>query len=221
VEQVLNLFRLPAPPQQLRSVGMPGARTKELSPKHYKALELIAENTMSLKEIAKASGIPEDNLYDLCEGNPSTGNTGVLFQIELDKVLKQLDKKTRISSKKLRNTLHRKLEKWAFELPAQLEDSHVRRAVELLNSVHKAIPQIEIGEVHYHKGMDQEDIVNEFKRLSAIARLTSDGIAIQKSSPRGTREILESLGRGSEVPQEQEDTILPPDSQTRRLPRQS
>lgn len=197
---------------------MPGKRG-ELEPKHFKALELIEENTLSIEEIAKSCKMSKNNLYDLIEGRETTGNTGVLFQVELEKVLKKIDRRIKTNSKKLRDTLHRKLEKWAFELPDKLEDSHIRRAVELLNSVHKALPHIEIGEIHYHKGLSQEDIVNEFKRLSAIARLTSDGITIQKSSQRGTREILESLGGGNQVPKEQEDTILPSDSETGGLPR--
>ena len=54
--------------------------TLQLSPKHWKALELIEEGTLSIKEIAKSIGWTDWHLYELMSGNTAkTGSAGELF----------------------------------------------------------------------------------------------------------------------------------------------
>ena len=58
----------------------------QLQPKHYKALKLIEEGALSLKKIAQLCNIKTGYLYDLYEGDPKTGQIGLSFQKELQKL---------------------------------------------------------------------------------------------------------------------------------------
>jgi len=62
-----------------------------LTPKHYKALDLISENSgLSTREVAQACGFSLNYMRDLIEGERKAGPMGQLFKTELKKVYKKI-----------------------------------------------------------------------------------------------------------------------------------
>lgn len=181
-----------------------------LQPKHYKALEMIEENMLSLSEIAKACNLSYSYLKRLSEGEATTGQMGQLFHSEMNKLGKRMDQRTKKRLKSAKDILFKKLEKWARELPpAKLKDAQVRRMLDAINSLAKSTPQLEFNQFNQiYSGMNQEDILNEFKKLKSLSRATLDGIGVPGSGSQESGEISRLISSGGTAQEEQEDPVL-------------
>jgi len=156
-------------------------KSEGLKPRHYKALELWEEGILSIKEIAKACDFPVDGMYDLFEGNAQKqGQAAHLFKAELDKITTRTSAKVRHLVKdnkkialEMMNTRLKVLK--SQKSLTEKESGEVNKIMGVLN---KATPGVEIGSFHalsITKGMTPEELVYEFRRLSAIARNPSLG----------------------------------------------
>lgn len=157
-----------------------------LKPNHVKALSLIRENKMSVKEIAAACKLSADHLYDLMEGSPKTGPAGQEFQREMQKIEKDISQRTKTRIKTLKDKLIEELEDWNDSLPKgkklTTKDFYAKRA--LLAELNKASAGVEIGEFHYHTGLQGDDLVNEFKRVRSLVESAADGSGIPEAIAR-------------------------------------
>ena len=57
--------------------------------------------------------------------------------------------------------------------------------VKINNSLAKSTPSVEIGEVSYHKGLTDRDLIHEFTRLKAIAQHAIDGKGVSSVGEAG------------------------------------
>lgn len=177
---------------------MGGRPSNGLQPKHWKALQLIEEGNLSLKEIAGACGFSVGTMYDLYNGDLKAGQElGELFKSELNKITLRNTEKVRHlvkDNKKLAlfkmNEYLRKLQKKSPTKPMMLEITRV------LNSLSKVTPNVEIGSFSIHKGFTAEELIHEFKRLGALARYALDGRRIPGVGPGGTGELPKASGAG-------------------------
>lgn len=168
------------------------AKTSEgLQPKHWQALELWEEGIMSIKEIAGACKIPVHAMYHMFEGNAQkVGQTAHLFKSELDKITARTASRVRTlvkDNKKLAllqmNDRLKELHKVEKPGPEQTKE-----IVSIMNTLNKATPGVEIGSYHslnFTKGMTAEELVYEFRRLTALAKHPSVGDGVRQSSPKG------------------------------------
>ena len=187
-----------------------------LNPKHLKALSLIGENTgLSTREIAKAVGFSTDHMRHLIEGHQSTGPVGQLFKTALNKTYDKISKRVKKNSKATQDTLIKKLRKWADDLPAyRMNESQVKKACDILHALSKATPKVEIGSISITKHMNSEELVNEFKRVTALARYALEGVRVSSTSKGGTGEVHRALAPRSRLSEESETPLLHPESET-------
>ena len=173
----------------------------DLQPKHYKAIELFEEGMLSIKEIAKACTIPQESMYDLFEGNShKVGETAHLFKAEVDKVtarssakIKTLTKDNKKLALIMMNDRLKELRK--NTVPTELQSAEI---VKILNSLGKMTPSVEVGSFTITKGLSEREIVDEFKRLSALARFALNGGTVSRLKQGGAGQLPEpSSGRDS------------------------
>lgn len=177
-----------------------------LGPKHWKALELWEEGVLSLKEIAAACGWSSDVLYDLFEGNPTkVGAVAHLFKAEVDKITTRTAQKVRTLVKDNKKLALLMLNNRLKELrKAPIDDESSQELTRILNSLAKATPTVEIGSysLSMTKGLTAEELVYEFKRLSALARNASVGGGVPKAGEAGARRIPGLAEPGGTAPKE-------------------
>lgn len=172
-----------------------------LQPKHWKALELIEEGSVSLKEIAQACQIPLDTMYDLYEGDTKkTGEIGNLFKSELDKITARNSAKVKHLVKDNQKLALYKINEY---LRATSKKKPTPELVEEMNSVlrsiSKSMPSVEIGSLSISRGLSAEDLVNEFKRLSSVARFALDGGRVSGARAGRSGILPASSRRGDSV----------------------
>ncbi len=168
----------------------------ELKPKHYKAIELFEEGMLSIKEIAKVCAIPQESMYALFEGDShKVGELAHLFKGEVDKVTQRSAAKIRTLTKdnkklalimmndRLKELRQREIDNKGL---TERESSEI---VKILNSLGKMTPSVEVGSFSISKGLSEREIVDEFKRLSALARFALNGVSISSLGVGGTREL--------------------------------
>jgi len=179
-----------------------------LKPKHWKALELWEEGLLSIKEISAACKIPIDSMYDLFEGNgQKMGNTAHLFKAEVDKITVRTASKIKVLVKDNKKIALIMMNERLKELRAR-EDRGKDESLEInkiLNTLSKSTPGVEIGSLHslsITRGMTPEELVYEFRRLSAIARNPSVGTGVRKVDERTKGRIPKPPSDGSAIPEE-------------------
>jgi hypothetical protein len=191
-------------------------QSKGLNAKHWKALELIEEGALSLKEIAKACGLSYDYLYDLYQCDTTkTGTLGELFKSELDKITVRNSAKIRILVKDNKKLALAKMNDYLRLCQKEKPTPELAREMAtLLNSLSKTAG-VEINQLNVYKGLNVEDLRNEFKRLSAIARHALDGEGVSRVGEGGSGSVLDTFRGGDSLPEESQDPILPTDGETK------
>ena len=181
-------------------------KTTQLSPKHWKALELIEEGTLSIKEIAKSIGWSQWTLYELMSGNTEkTGSTGELFYSELKKQHARNVSKVKHLFKDNQRLSLIKLNERLRELKAKKPTEKITKEIcKIMNSLGKAGASVEINNTSYSftKGMTAEELVHEFKRLGTLARSTLDGGRVSSPESGGQGALPVSIKRRGKLPEE-------------------
>ena len=151
-----------------------------------KALALLRENALSVKEVAAACNITPDHLYGLMEGAPAQGDAGVLFCQEYKKIKKECSKRTKQNVVTLTDRIVEDLLEWNESLPdgADLDLKQVRAKKEILDSLTKVGAGVEVGELHLHQGLTGGELVDEFKRLKSLVDLAAKGGRISEAIRR-------------------------------------
>lgn len=170
---------------------MPRQATK-LSEKHWKAIELIGEGKMSLKEIALSLGWEPTTLYRLHEGSEeSMGKTAILFQAEVKKLtaknvskIKGLICDNKALALMMMNDFYRR--KMAQEF---LSDDDIMKITVVFNALTKASSGIEINATSsVYKNYTPEEMVLEYNRLRTLA----EGASVRGVSGPGRAESADS-----------------------------
>jgi len=177
-----------------------------LAPKYWKALELVEEGTLSLKEIARSIGMSQWTLYELMSGNTAkTGSTGELFYAELRKMHARNVSKVKHLHKDNQRLALIKLNERLRDLHAIAKPTkaHTAEICKILNSIGKAQPNVEItnNSWSYTQGLTPEELMYEFQRLGTIARSTLDGKGVQGTFERGSGDLPGPTERGSDLPE--------------------
>jgi hypothetical protein len=164
--------------RNLRKASLSKTPVAKLGPKHYKALELIEEGILPIREIAKVVGWNEDTLYELYEGRTEkTGPIGELFASELRKIQERNTAKAKHYIKENKTLALRKMNEYLREIQKQRPTATLVSEINsILNSLAKSTPGVEIGNLSYSytKGLSAEELVLEFKRLQSLARSEID-----------------------------------------------
>jgi len=194
--------------------------TTVLSPKHWKALELIEEGTLPVKTIAKSIGWTEWTLYELMSGNTAkSGSVGELFYSELRKMHVRNASKVKHLHKDNQKLAMIKLNERLRELKkAKPTEATTKEICKIMNSLGKAGPSVEItnNSVNFNH-LTKEELVHEFKRLGSLARSALVGRGVQRSVKGGPTELPSTDGAGGSVPKVKEAVVLPAVRQAGRV----
>lgn len=178
---------------------MPGRPRGELTEKHWKILKLLEEGGRTRKDIAKAVGIGEDYLAELCAGNiEKAGHVAVLFKKEYDVIGAKRDENIR--------ELHREATQIAISnILSILSDFQVKKAKEgltpeekklngtLLNALSNNNSSVKINNLSYSyvSGLTPEEMLHEFTRLKSLTESSFNRGRIQDAVEGGTRGLPE------------------------------
>lgn len=177
-----------------------GRKSAGLQPKHWKALELLSEGSLSIKEVAKACDISVDAMYDLYEGNTQKmGEIAAIFHSELEKItLKNTEKIRHLTKDSKAKALKMINERLAYlKSNGKLDAEGSREVTRIMNTLAKSSPTVEFNQqVSIYKSHTPEELVYEFRRLSAIARHALDGGGVQGTGTSGTGELPDADGLG-------------------------
>ena len=175
-----------------------------LQPRHWKALELIEESMLSLKEISKATKIPLGTLYDLYEGDTKkTGNIGHLFYEVLNKITARNAAKVKHLVKDNKRIAMYKMNEYLRSIADQPANAKMMdKVVKCMNTLNKATPSVSVGSFSVTRGMTPEEMRSEFKRLSALAQFTLDGGGVSRTIAGESGPIPPAAGRGGTVSEE-------------------
>jgi len=158
--------------------------TKVLSPKHWKALDLLEEGMLSVREIAKSVGWTDSILYELMAGNvQKTGTVGELFFSELKKMHSRNVSKVKHLAKENQKLSLIKLNERLRDLKSKKPtEAMVKEISKIMVSIGKIVPNVEINQSYsFTKGMTAEELMHEFSRLKSVAGVTLDGSGVQGS----------------------------------------
>jgi AcrR family transcriptional regulator len=175
-----------------------------LDPKYWKALELIEEGKVSFKEIASACKIPLATLYALYEGDQrKMGEKAALFKSEVNKITARNAAQAKDLSKSCKKLALYKLEERLRDLQAAKPTPTVTAEItQILNSLGKMTPNVEISEFSVNNGMTKEELRDEFKRLGALARFALVGRRVPASGKEGPGLLPPSSERGDNLSEE-------------------
>ena len=178
----------------------------QLPPKYWKALELIEEGTLSLKEIAKSINMSQWTLYELMSGNTKkTGTTGELFYAELRRIHTRNVSKVKHFHKDNQRLALIHINERLRELKAKKPTKETTAEIcKIMNSMGKAQPNVEItnNSLSYTRGLSSEELIYEFQRLGSIARSALNGEGVPSSEQGRPGSVSESPESGSELSEE-------------------
>ena len=184
---------------------MANTKATQLSPKHWKALTLIEEGLLSMKEIARTIGWNDKTLYELMSGNiQKTGTLGELFYSELKKMHSRNVSKVKHLAKENQKLALIKLNERLRDLKGKkANDKTTAEMAKIMTSIGRIVPNVEINQSYsFTKGMTPEELVHEFSRLKSVAESTLDGKGVQSPSKGGAGALPALTGRRGEVSQE-------------------
>jgi len=141
----------------------------KLSKNHSKALDLIEEGLLTFIEISKECEIGFADLFDLYSGKQDhLGKVAGLFKAEVDKISKRNQSKIKNLIKDNKKLALIKMNE--FLRTKQGDDPTapmMKDIIRCINSLNKLTPTVEIN---YSKGLNAEDLIREFQRLSSVAK---------------------------------------------------
>jgi AraC-like DNA-binding protein len=155
-------------------------RSRGLNKKHLKALDLLKSTDLPIQEVAKQAGINRQHLFDLIAGSEKAGPVAQEFSSVYKKVIEDMDKRISLKSKTLRERLIGILDRWTEANcdRSNLSKDKRKTIVDAVKALTQGQPTYNIGSVSYSKGLSGEDIVNEFRRLGALAESALNGRGI-------------------------------------------
>lgn len=182
-------------------------RHAELTEKHWKALKLIEDGNLTIREIARTLDWNEDTLYELYEGRTEKhGKVAEAFQEELAKItsrnikrIRELTKDSQVLALRVVNAYLRNNQK------KKPDKSLVALCNTVLNALSKSVPNVQIDSFSYTKGLSAEDLINEFKRLRGLA---SNGSRISEAFEGKPGEVPGTSEYGSTPEEEPEAPLL-------------
>lgn len=182
---------------------MANTRATQLSPKHWKALDLLEEGLLSVKEIAKIVGWSQWTLYELMSGNiQKTGTLGELFFSELKKMHARNVSKVKHLAKDNQKLALIKLNERLRLLKGRTPTEDITKEIcKIIVSIGKIVPNVEINQSYsFTKGMTPEELIHEFSRLKSVAESTLIGKGVQSPSAGGAGALPAPVKRRSRLP---------------------
>ena len=168
----------------------------KLSEKQWKALELF-EQDKSRKEVAKAVGVSERYLGYMCVGNVEKGGkVATLFKTQYSRIMEKsrqetndlLDSNLKLGQKIMTDIMS-DIDKKKTKSP---ED---KKIISLYtNAIAKCKPATNIKNLSfsYTKGLDAEELMHEFKRLTTIAESSFNRGEVREA-PKGRTGALSEV----------------------------
>lgn len=172
-----------------------------LDNRQLEVLQLLNAGEMTYKQIAKRIGVAEHTIARWVSGDPTAGPSAVAFSEEVKKLKKKQEDETQANLKEVQLLISRRLAAWARKLntgnPTQIQ---IENCMDVLKTVTPTVTnKIDITQI-YNGITNQEDMLNEFKRLRSLAgdgKGSSDRGAVSVPGSRQSDQVLDAPeGRG-------------------------
>lgn len=161
-------------------------RSRGLTDKHKKALALLQNTDVSVEDVAKESGMDRAHLYNLIAGSERAGPVSQEFTAQYQKVMQDFDKRTQSAAKALKEKcirlLDREVDQDAKE--KKLAKDTRKSLVDTVKALNSG-PTYNIGSVSYARGLNTEEMQNEFRRLRGIVESALDRRPVYDPAERG------------------------------------
>lgn len=176
----------------------------KLTEKHWKALELLEDGKQTMKQIAEIVGFSYDHFRRLYEGNiEKCGEVAALFQGELAKAVVRDTAKVKGLTKETKKLALYKINEYLRSIQnARPSKIIADQAAKMLVAMAKVVPSVEINSLSIHKGLTDKDLINEFKRLTALAEHALSGKPVPGSEEGGSGILFDAPPGGNRLPKE-------------------
>jgi len=189
---------------------------------HWKAIEMLRTNKLSVSDIATSVGKSADHLYDLMAGSGKSGTCGPLFQAEYHKVTKVIEERTQ---KKVAEAVEKCVSKLTSWINAQRDCDDMskmkhKQMVDTLKVLAQSGPSVNI-ETFSWTMLKGDDLINEFKRIASVARQSALRRGVQGAAEGGAGQVPEGSIQADSQGEGLQDTGLYPKSEAGSLPQES
>jgi hypothetical protein len=191
-----------------------------LSDKHKKILRMLKTNKTDPDDIARVVGLHPETVWGLIRGDAEEGSPETIaeFQAELQKVDTAVEQRISRKALQTKEKLVQKLKSWAdntIDITTKLRHKQLMDALWVLK---KEVPEVNITSFTWKQGMSMEEALNEFKRLTAVAKQSVERARVQKVESRGTAEIPGLSGQADAYAEDPQGLVLPAKPKTRIIP---
>lgn len=181
---------------------------------------MLKTNRTDPDDIAKAVGLDEDTVWALIRGDVEVASPETIaeFQAELQKVDSAVERRISRKALQTKEKLIQKLKTWAENnRGCDTKTSH-KQLIDAITVLKKEVPEVNITSFTWKQGMSMEEALNEFKRLTAVAKQSVERKRIPKVESRGSAEIPGLNGQTDAYAEDAQDIVLPAKSKTRIIP---
>jgi transposase-like protein len=194
-----------------------------LDQKQLTALNLLLDGH-TVKDVAVSVGINTTTLYRWINGDVTAGKFAVEFSETLKKLKKNMAEETNENLSQIRLRLSKRLREWVDKLRPPLSQDTLDHVIDIVKALKEPPQRVDITQIYNMQFQTPEDVVHEFKRLSALAgdgTFAPDRGSIQGTEARGSIKIpLPPERRGKPKKKNKGDSVLP-ESEAGSIPSES
>lgn len=186
-----------------------------LTDKQKKILQYLKRNLYSTDEIAEKVGCSYDYIEKCLLGNSEIEGIKE-FQDALRKVDEHVNARIQRRTINAKELLIKRLESWVkHELKGAPQTvSQHKQLVESIQVLKKEIPDFNITSYTWKEGMSMEEALDEYKRLTALAKLSSERRRISELGTGGSAEVFGINGSLNTNGKDAQGPVIPPVSET-------
>jgi len=185
-------------------------RSRGLNRKHLKALSQLKAG-LSVDKIAKTSGLKRSQLFNLIKGDEAGGAVAQEFSEEVKRAEEEQDIKIKKIKKDLEEQVFSLIGE-AIEIQkkaGKVDEKYLKEVGKLFKS---GSTTWNVGPVSYSKGLTGEDLLNEYRRLVALADAALERRPVSDTSDSGTGVLPTPPGRRDQAQTDAEAGSLPAES---------
>lgn len=194
----------------------------KLNKKHKRILTLLKRNRDDVATIAQKVGMSDEQIWALIRGDTTSNSQELvdLFSEELKKIEKEVDVRVQREMVLTRENLIRRLKSWSESITTEEVGtvSKHKQLIDSINCLQKAAPAVNITNYTWKQGMTMEEALDEFKRLTALARRSVERERVSKSGSRGAAEIPGLDGQVDALTEDAQGIVLHSESETETFP---
>ena len=181
-------------------------------------LKELLSNRLSVDEIAEKVGCSHEYIYLLIAGKAEDCNQRE-FSDRLNEIDTLVEERTNRRALQARELLYKRLHSWAKRTTSCDTKTTHKMMVDAINALTKATPQFNVEQYTWKSGLNEEEVINEFRRLKGLAERAADRRRVPRAGTTGAEQIPLRDEPGDGASEAEQDSVLPSQSKTEEIPR--